>query len=455
MDTKESINEENVINDNSMENGVTPITEPTPKKRRGRPAGYRKTKDGTWIKLDNPDTSTLKKNNKKTGRKESVTGKNTNTVVSEHANLDEPSDAELAAIEAEDEESSIEIDAMISKAEDLSTFASKFIIRRVVPNYEEYARNCDFVNTLKSFPVERGFLQDFIKLRTPTFGDIFDLFRNNMSLDSSSPSIAYSDEEMEDFLGYMFKQNNLSNFRNELKFDFDGRAINLYQVQNKEDMSIVGYIFPIFGHKFHLKSIDPCVLDVIYDQYHVLKSIENMSFGCIYTPRDLKQLENNFKPVYIENIEFSNGIKPNYAKIYKFDLLSIEHNTSSGFIIHPDSEALLFAAHYKGKELDDSEESVDDLTDEGYTEEDDGEDDTSSEESDYLIDRKYDETYQEECDRLLEKSIRESNKGRLPSYDELFYPGTTRDRREFDSLDNGNYYHRDTGLSDGWNPDDF
>ena len=29
MDTKESINEENVINDNSMENGVTHITEPT------------------------------------------------------------------------------------------------------------------------------------------------------------------------------------------------------------------------------------------------------------------------------------------------------------------------------------------------------------------------------------------------------------------------------------------
>lgn len=449
METKDE-KAQNIINENAIGEAAV-----TPKKRRGRPAGYRKTQDGTWVKLDNADASIIPPKKKRKIKKDSNGSKK--SILKDPSNPDEPSDAELAAIEAEDSEEtreSIEIDTLLSKAEDLSTFASKFIIRRVVPNYEEYARNCDFVNVLKSFPVERGFLQDFIKLRIPTFGDIFDLFRNNMSLGYPSPSVDYSDEEMEDFLGYMFKQNNLANFRNELKFDFDGRAINLYQIQNKEDMSIVGYIFPIFGDKFHLKSIDPCALDVIYDQYHTLKSIENMSFGCIYTPRDLNQLENTFKPVYIENIEFSNGIKPNYAKIYKFDLLFPMHNTSFEFIIKSASETDSFSSRDKGKELDSSEESVD-LTDEGYIEEDDEEADTSSEEPDYLLDRKYDEAYQDECDHLLEKSIRESNKGRLPSYDEIFYPGTTRDRREFDSLDNGNYYHRDTGLSGEWNPDDF
>lgn len=451
-------NSENETSENNPSQLDSKITESAPKKR-GRPAGYRKSKDGTWIKptSDNAELQPAPSIRKKAKKKKDV-AKILNTKKSEDISQlsDEPSDEELAAIEAED------IDNVVSKEEELSSSARNFIIRRVVPNYEEYARNISYVNRQAVLPVVDSFLHDFIITKSPTFGDVFDLFRNNMAMESSSPLINYSDDDMDEFITYLFNQCEILGNNGGLSGHRDSNAVNLYQVQYRASGEILGYIFPIYSYDniLRLKNIDPFGEAITFNPFHKLSRFQGLSFGCMYPARDIKHTS-SFRPCYVEQVEFAKGTGDDYAKIYKFDLLIPSMNQSYEFVFdvrHAPIELNARSLEMSYEDDIDSEIADQDDYDESFEEgdEDNAEvADVSSEEPGYLVDRKYDESYQEECDHLLEKSIRESNKGRLPSYDEIFYPGTTRDRREFDSLDNGNYYHRDTGLAGEWNPDDF
>jgi hypothetical protein len=416
--------------------------EEKPKKKRGRPAGYRKSEDGTWYKLG-------EESNVKTPKVVEEKDPDENIITDSIYNEDDedfngPSDEELNELEQNNEFINENDNSFIDCYERI---IQDYIIRPITFDYEKSIAKDGYMSKCRPY-IDYNSVMTFIDNQN-NLDFYFNTFEQFLNL-----KLKVSLDDVENIATKLIEYNYI-NTNEPVSYIKDGRP--LYVLQDIKTKMIIALLVP--SKKFDetylsLKCIAPVSTNVIIDS--PLRS--KIGFYALYLDQpSTDYVLDDFSFIRSDNDNSDTNV---FGMILKkcsketFDSTQLIYSFISYYSLENDDEE---ERDLSNDTLDKNEDTsyIDDINDD-FNDSSDIDDSLDMDDTPYLIDDDgNDDPYLSYCDQLIDKSVKELRGNKPLSYEQIFYPGTNKDRREFDSLDNGNFRHRPTGLSDEYNMDDI